>query len=186
MLGTFCPGDRVTIEPVPIAEIRLGDVVAFSAPVGDKIDVMVHRVVAVTPRGLITRGDNNVSADAVPLTAENLLGKVTHYERNGVTRPVRGGRLGLMRAWVLHARIHIRNLAIFLGRAPYRLLRRSGIVPRVWHPRITQLRVNTDNGALVKYLHNGRVVARWWQQHHRFECAKPYDLVIARPDENSG
>ena len=184
MLGTFRLGDRLTIEPVSFADVFLGDVIAFPDPIGDdRTGVLVHRVVAILPRGLITRGDNNVRVDTSIVTAENLLGKVTSYERNGVRSKVVGGRLGLLRARLLHARIHIRNLLICIGRGPYGALRRSGLVARWWRPQVTQLRVVSERGALIKYVCGGRVVARWWQQQNRFECDKPYDLVIPRPDE---
>jgi len=39
-----------------------------------------------------------------------------------------------------------------------------------------------DNKPLVKYICGGRTVARWWPEQDRFECKKPYDLVIRRED----
>lgn len=186
MLGTFRPGDCLKIEPLSIAHIRPGDVVAFLAP-GRKnsLEERVHRVVAITPEGLVTRGDNTPHADTCFVTAGNLLGRVTHVERGGITRPVRGGRLGLLRARALWTRIHLRNLAVRLGRGPYGWLRDSGLVPRLWQPTVTKIRLATDNGTLVKYVCGGRTVARWWPEEGRFECHRPYDLVISRPTRGS-
>ena len=56
MRGTFCPGDRLTVEPVPLTQVRPGDVVAFriSSKRGEPKD-LVHRVTSVGPQGLVTR-----------------------------------------------------------------------------------------------------------------------------------
>ncbi len=184
MQDTLRLGDRLIIEPASFAWIRPGDVIAFSGPDCEKGAVVwTHRVIAITPCGLLTRGDNAPYVDVAPVTKRNLLGKITHFERDGITRPVRGGRSGLLHARFLHACIHIRNFLIHIGRGPYGALRRSGLVAQWWHPRITQLRVLSENGALIQYICGRRVVARWWQQQNRFECDKPYDLVIPRPDE---
>ena len=61
-------------------------------------------------------------------------------------------------------------------------LRKSGLISRLWHPRITQIRLQTARGSLVKYSCAGRTVARHWPEIGRFECLKPFDLVIPRPD----
>jgi signal peptidase I len=182
MLGTLHRGDRVPIEPVPIAAIRPGDVVAFLGANGrGEPQELVHRTIALRPGGLVTRGDNNLCVDDALVTADKLLGRVTHVEREGRIRRVRGGCLGLLRGRVLHARIHARALAVAVGRGPYGWLRRSGLAPRLWRPTITRLQVATEKGPLIKYLSRGRTVARWWPAQGRFECDRPYDLVIPRP-----
>jgi signal peptidase I len=187
MLGTFHPGDYLTIEPVPINSIRPGDVVIYRGVnhEGEPGEV-VHRVVVAVPGGLLTRGDNNPYADEILVTADNLLGRVTHVERGGKTQPVRGGRWGLLRVRVLHAwrgvRWRGRRLVAFVGRWPYRWLRNSSLVPRLWRPAVTKIRLATENGPLVKYVSGQRTVARWWPATGRFHCCKPYDLVIPRPN----
>jgi len=183
MLGTFRLGDQLTIAPVSITDIHSGDVIAFPGSVGNDARAMcAHRVIAVTPLGLRTRGDNNARADGSLITAENLLGKVTHYQRNGVTHPVLGGRLGLLRARLLHARVHVRSWIIRVWRPAYVWLRASRVLARLWHPAITQITLMTEQGACVKYVYRGQTVARWYPRMRRFECAKPYDLILTPPD----
>jgi signal peptidase I len=184
MSGTFHPGDCLIVESTALANIRIGDVIVYRGTNHDgEEDVLVHRIVASTPNGLVTRGDNNPRVDTTLVTAENLLGRVTHVERNGITRPVRGGRLGLLHARLFRFRLSVWKFIKRLGREPYRRLRNSNLIPRLWQPNVTTLRFDTEKGSLVKYICGGRVVARWWQQQNRFECDKPYDLVIPRPDE---
>lgn len=179
MLGTFHLGDRLTIEPLSIDEIRCGDLVVFQASDGQDGPVeYVHRAIGIAPCGVVTRGDNNPRVDTALVTATNLLGRVTHVERDGAIRPVRGGRLGLWRARLVHARQYLRRL----GRQPYVRLRESRLMCYLWRPYISQVHLATDDGPLIKYLSKGRTVARWWPEEGRFECRKPYDLVIPRPN----
>ncbi len=182
MLGTLRPGDQVVIEPVLFTAIRPGDVIAFRPTTADDEGIpIVHRVVAIRPAGLLTQGDNNAQVDEELVTADRLLGRVTYVERGGRRRLVRGGRAGQLWVVYLRARRRAYNLAARLGRGLYQRLRASGLMRRVWRPRITRVRLVNNYGTQVKYVCGGRTVARWWPHQNRFECQKPYDLVIPRP-----
>jgi hypothetical protein len=113
------------------------------------------------------------------------VGRVTHVERGGRMKPVRGGRRGLLQVRLSHLRRRLRwrgrQVAAHLGRRFYRWLRNSGLVPRLWQPTITRVHVETEAGLVVKYIHRQRTVARWWPETAKFQCRKPYDLVISRP-----
>jgi hypothetical protein len=148
---------------------------------GEEIPI-IHRVVAIRPAGLCTQGDNNAQVDAELVTADRLLGRVTYVERGGRRRLVRGGRAGQLWVVYLHARRCAYKMAACLGRGLYRRLRASGLMRQVWRPRITQVRLVNNHGAQVKYVCGRRTVARWWPHQNRFECQKPYDLVIPRPN----
>jgi signal peptidase I len=186
MLSAFRPGDYLAIEPAPLTAIRPGDVVVYRGreEAGESKEI-VHRVVAVTPGGLVTRGDNNPGVDAEPVTQDSLLGRVTHRERKGRVRSVRGGWRGLLRvralrAWRAAQRLGWQSLRI-VGRRPYGWLRESGLVRRWWRPAIIQVCVETEDSPVIKYLHRRRTVAWWWPARGSFLCRKPYDLVIPRP-----
>ncbi len=182
MLGTLRPGDQVVIEPVLFTAIRPGDVIAFRPTTADDEGIpIVHRVVAIRPAGLLTQGDNSTQVDEELVTADRLLGRVTYVERGGRRRLVRGGRAGQLWVVYLRARRRAYNLAARLGRGLYQRLRASGLMRRVWRPRITRVRLVNNYGTQVKYVCGGRTVARWWPHQNRFECQKPYDLVIPRP-----
>ena len=184
MLGTFRPGDRLAVEPVTADEVRPGDVVVFRGPnhrAGE--DELVHRIVAGTSEGWVARGDCNPCTDATLVTADNLLGRVTHVDRDGRVMPVTGGRLGLFRARFLHARPVVWRRVKRIGRLPYHWLRASDLVARWWRPSVTRVSLNTERGRLVKYVCGRRTVARWWPERRLFECQKPYDLVIPHPGD---
>jgi signal peptidase I len=186
MAGTFRPGDRLTLEPVTVDDIRPGDVVVYASDQGGDREELVHRIVAVTPDGLVPRGDNNPCPDSMLVTADNLLGRVTHVQRRGRITSVRGGRRGLLHAYLWRSRVVLWRWAKAVGRWPYRKLRSSGLVARWWQPPVRRVRIATENGPVVKYVCDGRTVAEWWPEQNRFECRKPYDLVIPPPDGAPG
>jgi hypothetical protein len=190
MLGTFCAGDQLTITPMTLASLRSGDVVIFRSIAHSQIQREVaHRVVSVTPQGLLTQGDNNPYIDRLPLTQEQLLGRVTQYIRNGRVYPVRGGFWGLVHIRSLHAIYFIRHLGGSILRLTvgwlYRWLRDSGLVSKYWRATIQRLVVNTRHGPLVKYIHGHRTVATWRPNFGRFWACRPYDLLIPPPNKTS-
>ena len=208
MRGTFRPGDCVRMKSVILSELRSGDVVIFrrlkhqeltggNCQVGDGSqtselhvmeeaqteDELVHRVIAIQSDGLVTRGDNNAYADAALVTADNLIGQVTYLERGKKLHPVHGGwvglwRIRLLRTWKFYLWKHIARI----GSVPYHWLNSSGWVARIWHPSFVKLQLLYEGGTLVKYIYRGRVIARWWPQRVRFDCQKPYDLVLHCPE----
>ena len=187
MAGTFRPGDHLTFVPATVVDVRPGDVVVYRCPAGrEAADDLVHRIVAVKPGGLVARGDNNPCDDAELVTEASLVGRVTHLERAGRICPVTGGRRGLLRARLLRARRQVlrgvRQLAACAGH-PYGRLRASGTVARWWRPQVRMLHLVAEDHTLIKYVYRGRTVARYWPATSRFECRKPFDLVIRRPDK---
>ena len=77
-------GDVVTITPPTTDEVRLGDVIAFSPHPGQ---LLIHRVVARTADGPLTRGDATPGCDEP--AGRSMLGVVRRVQRAG--RPVRLG-----------------------------------------------------------------------------------------------
>jgi hypothetical protein len=182
MRGTFRAGDLLLVAPVGWKALRPGDVVAFRQPgVDGDGPVVAHRVVGRTAAGLLTRADCTTLRDAESIPAERLLGRVHSVQREGRLRPVYGGRAGRLRV------VYLRLLGGLLQvlRMPYSLLRASGLVRRLWRPRLVQVRLATGEGPLVKYIHGRRTVACWWPEEKRFWSRKPYDLVIEPPEEPS-
>ena len=177
MWGTLADGDCLWVSPIPFESLQAGDVVAFEA--GGK--VVVHRIVERDENVFRTQGDGNWSRDSAPLTAANLVGKVTDREHRGVRLPVAGGARGHRRAIVLRAvsrwRLRFRH-----GRtSPYRLLRASRVASLFWRPRIAVASFVSPEGSTVKFIHRGRTVALWRPQARKWECRRPYDLILSPP-----
>lgn len=183
MSGSFKPGDCLFYAEIDLKELAPGQVVIFRLhDPDDKDKEVVHRVISLTPNGLITRGDHNHHIDPDLLTADNLVGLVTHFERNGITRQVGGGFCGLQHARCCHTRLKLWRCIKNLGRRPYTWLRNSALIKHLWRPSIIKVRVKSEDGPLVKYVFRGRTVAQWWPELKRWECDHPFDLVISRPE----
>jgi len=82
MLPTLEGGDLVVIQNVPINDIHVGDIIVYSGLCSSLGVSVIHRVVAITGSGLITKGDNNPGTDQAlniavsPIDARCLEGKV--------------------------------------------------------------------------------------------------------------
>lgn len=192
MAPTLRPGHllyvRPTAQDVGVGDISKGDVVVFEDPIKGCV---VHRVVAVTGAGLITRGDNNAHNDALPVPPRRLVGRVELVEQRGQVRPLPGGRRGL---WATRARRWLRRAERWLRRivgAPYRALYNLPAV-RPWLVRLLLRgwqvgRFQTPAGPACKFVRprprrRGRVVARWLPGQARPQIARPHDLFI-HPDD---
>lgn len=147
--------------------------------------LLVHRVIAVRPGGLVTRGDNNPAPDKDFVSPERLIGRAVAFERRGRKVRVSGGTGGFVLA---SARRFFRRVARYFSRVirfplrpVYRLLRRSGIIGAIWKPRLTAIQFRSPSGTFVKYVRGGRTVAMWWPERRSFRCLRPYDLIIKPP-----
>lgn len=82
MLPTLEGGDLVVIQNVPVSSIHVGDIIVYNGLCSTSGLSVVHRVVAITGSGLITKGDNNNRSDQssniafAPITQQCLEGKV--------------------------------------------------------------------------------------------------------------
>jgi hypothetical protein len=196
------------MEPINLSDVDQGDVVIFRKlkrqelssekcqadddlivsevhvmEESQPVDELVHRVVAIRPEGLVTQGDNNPCVDVELVTADNLIGRVTHFKRGLILKPVKSGWIGLCRFRLMHVwKFQIWMQIVRLGSRPYRWLNTTGWVAKLWHPSIVKIRFTSDDGPLVKYIFHGRTIARWWPVRNRFECKKPYDLILNRED----
>ena len=183
MAGTFRSGDMLVVREVSFCDVHPGDVVAFRAPGhDDNATLIVHRVVTRTHDGLITQGDAYTGPDTGRVQASDMVGRVIQAQRGTRPRPVPGGFRG--RWWVRFLRLQRRLLAA--ARAPYRWLRASGIVRRVWRPSVTQVLLMTAQEPVVKYLCGARAVAVWRPDTRTYWCQKPYDLVLDAPVSRGG
>jgi phage repressor protein C with HTH and peptisase S24 domain len=79
-------GDYVRVVPCAVSELRRGHVILASTGRG----LTAHRIVRLSGRGIITRGDNSVRADPLVDPAK-VLGKVVEVEQiTGDSRKIDG------------------------------------------------------------------------------------------------
>jgi hypothetical protein len=77
-------GEVITVSPVQVRQLRLGDVVAFCHPETGRL--IVHRIIRKHDTGILLRGDNCPEVDGM-VPAVNILGRVTEVKgRNRINR----------------------------------------------------------------------------------------------------
>lgn len=178
MQPTLKPGQIIYVRP-QVQDIQRGDVIVYRQSHG----YVVHRVRDLKDDLLITRGDNNPQEDQQLVHPDQIVGVAVHVDQNGSFRKIHGGWMAFWRAnlrW--KTRAWYQNLLPLIG-APYRWLKARRWVGRVWKPKVTQVRLVTQEGEVVKYLVSGKVVATWNPATARFTYRHPYDLVIFQPTQ---
>jgi len=179
MRGVFRDGDFLWICAVPCACLQPGDVVAFDS--GGK--TIAHRIVERKSGGFVTQGDASLRRDSHCLTPERLIGRVIERERAGQRSPVMGGTRGCLQGAILRLANHaFRFIVLALG-IPYRLIHVSRVAQLLWRPRITAVHFFESRGGFTKFIHRGKTVACWFPQQRRWTCRKPYDLILAPPNQ---
>ena len=187
MRGTFIPGDSLTVSSVSLNQVRRGDIIIYCKPSKqDDAEEIVHRVLALAPDGLVTCGDNNPFNDAGLVTDENLIGVVTYLERNNRVIKVHGGWWGLWLARFGRGARRIDRRLRHLFWKPYNAIRNCALIRQILHrwfsPYLKVTHLNSPEGPLVKTTFKERTVALWRPHQGYFECRKPFDLFIPRPD----
>jgi signal peptidase I len=76
MVPSFSRGDLVAVKKVPVAELKLGDVITFANPKNTK-QTITHRIVKHEKGLLQTKGDANPSEDQ-PISSSYIVGRVDH------------------------------------------------------------------------------------------------------------
>jgi hypothetical protein len=183
MDGTFRFGDRLIIESVALHDVRLGDIVVYRAMNRRGMeDTLVHRVCGIHHGSLITKGDNNPHKDSTPVNGENLIGKVTQVEREGTVISAKRFEANPFQPHFVRRTLSIRRglfyLTRFFGGDLYRWMRNRGTLTKAWRPDLMKVRVMTEKGPMVKYVHKNRTIARRWSNTGQFICRKPFDLVL--------
>lgn len=180
MKGTFKLGDKLIVEKVAFKQLKKGDVIIYRRTREDQNDFIAHRVTGIFSKGLITRGDNCFNHDSDPVTNENVIGRVIRYDRKEKIHRAWNGSIGRIRATLLHARQHaVGQLKCILSN-PHIMLKKTGIIAKLWHPEIELIQFETPDGPLIKYLHYGKTVAIFQKSNSRFCIKQLFDLVVIR------
>ncbi len=125
MYPTLKEPDYLEICPYNGATPRRGDVVYFRSPHTGMM--VVHRIMALRPEGLSTKGDNNPHRDPCLVPVNDLEGRVVAARRSGREQSVRGGTMGML--YYCYARMS-RRARTAAGRL-YRLFSRYCQLPAV-------------------------------------------------------
>ncbi len=178
MNPTFKTHDMLIYRPVPISDLRKGDIIVFVQP-QKKIQV-IHRVSAVNGENIHTRGDNNRQPDPYTLTQTEILGRVVSATRGKKRIRVYNGMTGRVQVSRHRMVKFLRGSFISVIQPPYSFLSEHRIISR-WTGRWLTLRVVECKRPAGKERYAtlyGRVVAYSPPGTDRWTILPPYRIVI--------
>ncbi len=178
MSPTLKPLDMLRLIPYHGRRIRPGDVVVFRPP--GRSQKVVHRVVSVSPRGVRTRGDNCLLADAWILSPDSILGRVTYADRGETRVRIYGGLRGQVCAFGPRLLVVIRTVLCSGIRPMYHLLARSGLGRRLVpiYPKTRIVCFKRSSGVELQLLLGQRIIATRCCEAGRWNIRPPFRLFI--------
>jgi hypothetical protein len=182
MRPTFGEGDLLEILPCELDAVHVGDVIAILPPHGDHL--VVHRVTAVTLRGLRTRGDNNASADGWLLRSRHVIGRVVAAWRGERRRSVAGAHTGRLRGSLARWLGRLYRAASRLLSLPYRALARSRLLPALMarllpaplRPRVVLFRAGDRRW--LRLLLGRHAIGRYDPHRARWRIRRPFRVLV--------
>jgi len=173
MNPTLVEPEMLEIQPYANRAPRIGDVIYFHAP--DARDI-VHRVVAILPAGIRTRGDNNPRDDSWLVEPSAIVGRVVAAHRGNAQRKIFGGRAGIAQHYFLCAWRRVNARVSRKLHAPYRAFARSGVlrtlIPGRWRPRVVTFQ------ATRLLMMGSRVIGRYDAKRRGWHIQRPFRLFV--------
>ena len=180
MWPCFQDGDLLEFEPCTLADIHVGDCVAYTSGDGKRV---AHRVVA-KGHALTTRGDALPDVDEAAVSGDRLVGRIIRRHRLGRASRVKGGLTGRLagRFFCYAGRIDPQRDA--LGGKVARALRSlsMAILKRFWNMGREEKLTNGDGREIVFWMIGGKAIgkknnSRGWQ------IAWPWCILVAVKEE---
>jgi hypothetical protein len=178
MKPSLCDRDLLEVVPPHKKPPRVGDVIVFHPPTGDR--TIVHRVIGTLGDGMRTRGDNSPAVDPWLLRRRDVMGRVVARWRAQKRRKVAGGRIGWALCYLAHWYNALHRAVSVPLRPIYRFFARGGtlrhLLPRSLRPRAVAFRC--DGQTHIRLLMGKRVVG-WYDRRSRgWSFQRPYRLFV--------
>jgi hypothetical protein len=190
MNPTLREPEMMEIMPYDRRPLRVGDVVFFLPLRTDQL--VVHRIIRVTPAGISTFGDNNTHEDTFLLQSGNIKGRVVAAWRGQKRRKIAGGLQGRLTSRWLHWRgVLDRSVSPLLHSLYYALFHRAVIarlLPAPFRPRVIVFHARGRDQ--FHLLLGPRIIGRYDDQKHQWHIQRPFRLFVddrilqGQPDEN--
>ncbi len=178
MKPTFKTGDGMMVLPYGREKVRPGDVIVFRCP--ERGNHIVHRVIRIDSKGIMTRGDNSILDDPWILNPGNVIGRVVSAKRAGRNLRIGGGRIGMAVAglWKLSKRI---DSSISRALHPlYQRLARSGIF-HGWLSHFMEMKLlyfKRPYGTEIQLMMGKWIIGRHIPQQDAWQIRRPFRLFI--------
>jgi SynChlorMet cassette protein ScmC len=176
MNPTLVEPDMLEVMPYAGRSPRVGDVVYFVP--GTTGRGVVHRVVAVTPHGLRTRGDHNQADDTEPVLPAEVVGQVVMAHRGTRRRAIAGGWRGQVDRVAAHGHRLAVQLGACIAGGLYRAVApwAAGCLPCRLRPRM--VRFAARGREFDKLLLAGHIIGHYDLLRRRWVIRFPFRLLV--------
>ncbi len=179
MKPTLVDGDLVEVLPYDQRTIQVGDIIYYQLPAATK--AIIHRVIRITPAGVIARGDHNPFDDAAPIPSEFIFGQVIAVWRGSRRRKIAGGRRGMI-SYRFHQIILACESAIVPILKPfYQLLVRREVIarclPQKFRPKVIEF--GDSKETRLRLIWWQRVIGEYDFHQRRWNIDRPFRLLFS-------
>jgi signal peptidase I len=162
MYPTLRGGDGLVLKKYKSnADLKIGDIIVYPHPEPNKNFDVVHRIIKLTEKGVVTRGDNNNKIDPYLVVYENISGWVYAAKRKNKTIYLLNGKKG----YILHRLMLFRKYVVYPMIKPLRLLSAliaSSKILNIFHSQIKTkiVTLTKNNKKELLLLYKGKVIGR--------------------------
>lgn len=178
MSPTLQEPEILEIVPYGNQPLRVGDVVFFRSPGAHQ--TVVHRITRLTPKGIVTRGDNNRRDDGFVLQPKDIQGRVVAARRGLKYRLVAGGWRGRLIVRWLPWKGHLDRGASYLLHSFYHALAQRGsltaLIPLGLRPRVVIFQNKTAKRPCL--LLGRRIIGRYDDRRQQWQINRPFRLIV--------
>jgi hypothetical protein len=186
MHPTLREPEMMEVTPYGDRPICRGDVILFPAP--GRSDPIVHRVVAVLPGGLQTRGDNAHVPDDWLIPPDQVTGQVRAAVQGSHRRPLAQGWRGFWVARLRQALLPASSRLAGWLHTPYHFLARGEwlrrLLPARWRP--CRVAFYSEGRQVQRIMLWNRVIGEYDPQRKAWHIQRPFRLLIDPQDLEMG
>jgi len=180
MNPTLVEPGLLKVRPYKKEILKVGDVICFHSAIQNHN--IVHRIIRITPHGLVTRGDNNLQSDPDLVKEEQIIGKVLSAWTEMGPRKIPGGITGY---WthlflLIYKRSRIVLFWILLIFRPLFLTckkKMHDISIRI-NPEIVVF--SHHQRKVCKLFYKGKLIGKYDLRNKNWSIAFPYWLLVDR------
>lgn len=178
MKPTLREAELMEVSPYHDRPIRRGDVIYFTGH--DKVTAVVHRVIGITDKGVMTQGDNNPTADEHMPDQAQIIGRVTAVWSGMRKRIIRGGWQGHLIGLSLHGLYWLDDNISSRLSPVYQALCKNGFLSRILPPSLRPwiVQVKVDGKAQFLLFWVGIMIGRYSDAGSCWIIRRPFRLVV--------
>jgi len=179
MFPTFKDPEFLEFERVGPDDLRVGDVIIFSAP--HMTNLVVHRIVRIAGDVYITRGDNNQLTDP-PVRFDEVTGRAIRVIGKKDDRIIRNGSAGMTWArWIRTINLIRRWLLSPLANNPFTRSIDHLLRHRAWiHPSVVIFQ-QPDGNHRVHLFWRGWLIGAYRTLTGNLHIRRPFNYLISNP-----